>query len=347
MANFVHHKREVLDYQQIIKQLKQKEYAPIYLLHGEESYYIDQVTDFIEQQVLSESEKAFNQTIVYGKDVDAKTLIDTCARYPMMASHQVVILKEAQSMRTLKDLVLYVENPVPTTIFVICHKHKKLPFNTKLGKALKKKATVLEAKRLYDNQVPDWIAQYLKSKKLRIKPEAAALVGEYLGTNLSKISNELEKLVINLQEGTEVTTQHIEQHIGISKDYNVFELQRAIGSRDIIKANRIVNYFTANSRKHPMPVIVGAFYNYFSKVLMLHAVSKSPEAEVLQVLGLRSGYFLREYKHTAQQFPPQKTKQVIHLLKEYDLKSKGVDFNATNAEDGALLKELVWKILHT
>ncbi len=335
-----------MDFQEILKQLKQKSYHPIYLLHGEESYYIDQVADYVEENVLSESEKAFNQTVVYGKDVDAKTLIDICLRYPMMSPHQVVILKEAQTMKTLNNLQRYVENPVPTTILVICHRYKKLPLNTKLGKALKKSASILEAKKLYDNQVPDWIIHYLKTKGLSIKIEAAALVGEYLGTDLSKIGNELEKLVINLSEGTTVTTQHIEQHIGISKDYNVFELQRAVGDLDVVKANRIVNYFIANPKKHPMPVIVGAFYNYFSKVLLLHAVSKSPEQEILSVLGLRSGYFLKEYRSTAKNFPSSKVKQVVHLLREYDLKSKGVDFNTTNTQDGELLKEMIWKILH-
>lgn len=335
-----------MDAAQIVRQIEQGNYQLIYFLHGTEPYYIDQITEAIEKHVLSDAEKAFNQTIVYGKDVDAKTLIDTAYRYPMMASHQVVILKEAQDMRTLKDIKAYVDKPVNTTILLICHKHKKFSLNSALGKSLKKNALVFESKKLYENKVPDWIVKYLRSKKLEIAVPTATMVAEYLGTNLSKITNELEKLVINLPSGTQVTSQHIEEHIGISKDYNIFELQKALGFKDVLKANRIVAYFTANARKHPFVLVIGTLYNYFSKLLLFQAVKGQPEAEVLKTLGLRSNFFLREYKKAASHYPIPKLVKVISVLKAYDLKSKGVNFNATNTKDGELLREMVWKILH-
>jgi DNA polymerase-3 subunit delta len=331
---------------QLLQQLKKKDYQSVYLLHGDESYFIDQIADYIEENVLAESEKAFNQSILYGKETEAKSLIDTCFRYPMMSPYQVVILKEAQEMRSLKDLQAYIDKAVPTTILVICHKHKKLNLNSKFGKALKAKATILEAKKLYDNQVGDWIRTELKNRKRNIQPEAAELMAEYLGTNLSKVTNALDKLELNIEAQKTITTDDIEQHVGISKDYNVFELQKALGQGDVLKANRIINYFAADPRKHSIIMLIGTLYNYFSKILMLHQLRQAPENEVLQALGLRSTFFLREYNQAARRFSFGKSAQVIRVLREYDLKAKGVDFNKTNTEDGALMKELVWKILH-
>ena len=333
-----------MTYNEIIKSLRAKDYKPVYFLHGEESFYIDSIADFIENKVLSEGEKSFNQTIFYGKDTDSKTLIDTACRYPMMASHQVVILKEAQDMKGLQELQPYIEKAVPTTILVICHKHKKLDSRTKFAKSLKKHAVLFESKKLYDNQVPDWIADYLKSKKMTTKPSAAQLIAEYLGTNLSKIANELNKLAINLDEGTKIDEKHIQENIGISKDYNVFELQKALGMRDVLKANRIIQYFIANPRKNPLVMIIGTLYNYFSKIYMLHFLRNLPDRELSNALKLRSDYFLREYKSTARNYNLAKTQNVISVLKEYDLKSKGVDSDAT--PEGELMKEMVYKILH-
>ena len=331
---------------QIIGALKKKEYQPVYFLHGLESYYIDQISQFVEQNVLSEGEKAFNQTVLYGKEVDHLTVVDNARRYPMMASHQVVILKEAQEMRSLKELKTYVEKPLDTTILVICYKHKKFNFNSAFGKILKKKAVVFESKPLYDNQVPDWIQQYLRSKKMKITPAAAALLGEYLGTNLSKLSNELDKLALNLPQGSEITPKQIEENIGISKDYNIFELQKALGQRDILKANRIVRYFSANPRKNPLPVVIGSLYGFFSKIYMFHYAKNLPEKELLSILQLRSAYFLKDYRAAARFYTPQRTQKAIATLKQYDLKSKGVDYNSTGKPDGELLKEMVWHLLH-
>jgi len=333
-----------MTYLQIIKEIKAKKYAPIYLLHGTESYYIDKISKYIEENVLTEGEKSFNQMIMYGKDTDHKTLIDTCSRYPMMASHQVVILKEAQEMKTLKELLPYIERPVPTTILVICFKHKKFDGRTKFGKLVKKKALIFESKKLYDNQIPDWIQSYLKDKKLSISPSAAALVAEYLGENLSKVSNELDKLAINLAPGTEVNEKHIQEQIGISKEYNVFELQKALGTKNVVKSNRIINYFISNPKKNPLVVVVGTLFNFFSKVYLTHFLKNSSEREMMEKLGVRHAFFLKDYKLAARNYPYQQSQNVISILREYDLKSKGVD--RVNATDGDLMKEMVFKILH-
>ena len=328
----------------ILKALKSKDYKPIYVLHGEESYFIDLIADYIEQTMLEEHEKAFNQLIVYGKEADSKSLIDSASRYPMMAPRQLLMLKEAQEMKTLSDLKLYVDKPVPTTVLVICHKYKKLDMRTAFAKALKKNAVIFESKRLYDNQVPAWIGDYLKQKKFGISPEATRLVAEYLGTNLSKIANELDKLAINLPQGSKISEQNIQDQIGISKDYNVFELQNALGQRNVLKANRIVNYFISNPKKNPFVVVIGTLYNFFSKVYMMHFLKTSPDREVASTLKLRSDYFLKDYKLASRNYKPQKTKEVIAILREYDLRSKGVNNDSTPS--GELLKEMVWRILN-
>jgi DNA polymerase-3 subunit delta len=249
-------------------------------------------------------------------------------------------------MKSLPDLMSYIEKPLDSTLLVICHKHKNYNLNSKFGKLVKERALVFEAKGLYDNQVPDWIRDYLKDKKLTIRPTAAHLIAEYLGTELSKIANELDKLALNLPAGTEVNEKQVEENIGISKDYNVFELQKALGTRDVLSANRIVQYFAANPRKNPLPVVIGSLYNFFSKIYMLHFVRHVSEKEMLEALQLRSAYFLKDYRAALTHFPLTKTEQVIGFLKDYDLKSKGVDYISTGKEEGELLKELVWRILH-
>ncbi len=238
-----------MDFDQIISELKKKQYRRVYFLHGTESYFVDAISNYIEQKVLSEAERAFNQTVLYGKDIDHMAVLDTARRYPMMASHQVVIIKEAQEMRSLDKLQSYIEKPMETTILVICHKHKKLNLNSKFGKALKKHALVFESKGLYDNQVPAWIRTYLKSKKLTITPKAGELIAEYLGTDLAKVANELNKLAINLPAGTEVNDEHIETHIGISKDLSLsFSAPSASAIRSRPTASSIISPPTPRSR---------------------------------------------------------------------------------------------------
>jgi len=336
-----------VDYPKLLQELKSGTYRPLYFLHGKESYFIDAISSYIERHALTESEQAFNQTVIYGKEADHKAVVDAARRYPMMASRQVVILKEAQEMRGLSDLLSYVQQPTESTVLVICYKHKKYnKFNTKFGKALKKQAVVMESKPLYDNQVPAWISNHLKGKKMSITPKAAELIAENLGTDLGKIANELEKLSLNLPAGAQVDDAAVEEHIGISKDYNIFELQKAIGLRDGVKAMRIVNYFAANPKKGALVPTIAALYNYFSKVYLFHAAKNLPENDLLSTLQLRSRFFLKEYRAAARNYPRSKTEQVISLLQEYDLKSKGVGYRGTGKPESELTKELVWRIMH-
>lgn len=336
----------IMSYEDILREVQHGTFKPIYFLHGEEPFFIDAVEKAIDQHALSAAEKGFNQTVLYGKDVDHLTLLDYLRRYPMMSERQVVILREAQEMKTLGELAAYFENPMPTTVFVVCHKHKKYDMRTKLGKALASKAVVLESKKLYDNQVPDWIIAWCRSRKLSIEMPAAALIAEYLGTDLAKISNELEKLALNLPAESTITANHVQEYIGISKDYNVYELQKAFASRDLPKIARIQQYFGANIRKNPLIVTISSLYAYFSKVYMLHFLKGSSDADTAKALELRSDWFLKEYKLAAHNYSLAQTERILHLLREYDLRSKGVDTDTTNTGEEELLKELFWKMLH-
>ncbi len=336
-----------MTFEEILRDIRDKKFAPIYFLHGEEPFFIDKIEEAVEANALSEAEKSFNQTVLYGKEVDYLALLDSLRRYPMMSERQVVIVREAQEMKSLAELAGYVENPMQSTVLVVCHKHKKVDLRTKLGKVLQgKNAVLFESKKLYDNQVADWIAGFCKTKKLGIEPQAAALLAEYLGTDLAKIANELDKLALNLPAGTAVTPAHVQEFVGISKDYNVFELQKAFAMRDLPKIARIQQYFASNIRKNPLIVTISSLYAYFSKVFMLHSLKGSSDAEMVKTLELRSDWFLKEYKIAASNYSPTQTAQVISLLKEYDLRSKGVDTDTTNTGEEELMKELFWKILH-
>lgn len=336
-----------MTFEEILREIRARQFQPIYFLHGEEPFFIDQIEAAIDANALSEAEKSFNQSVLYGKEVNHLVLLDTLRRYPMMSERQVVILREAQEMKSLSELASYVENPMPTTVFVVCHKHKKVDLRTKFGKALQGKNVVLfESKKLYDNQVADWIAGYGKSRKLSVEPQAAALLAEYLGADLAKVANELDKLALNLPAGIAVTPAHVQEYVGISKDYNVFELQKAFATRDLPKITRIREHFASNIRKNPLIVTISSLFAYFSKVYMLHSLKGSSDAELVKALELRSDWFLKEYKIAANNYSPTQTVRVISLLKEYDLRSKGVDTDTTNTGDEELMKELFWKILN-
>ena len=333
-----------MDYQNILTDLKNKVYHPVYFLTGEEPYYIDIITDYIENKVLDESEKDFNQTILYGKDTDVSTIISEAKRFPMMANNNVVIIKEAQHLaKELNKLETYLENPTPTTLLVFCYKYKKLDGRKAIGKLLKKKSVFLETKKLYDNQVPDWIASNLKSKNYSIDPQANILIAEFLGTDLSKIANELNKLVINVPEGSNITPEIVEQNIGISKDFNNFELNKALGTKNIVKANQIINHFAKNEKEHPLVVTLGVLYSFFSNILKYHYLkdkSRNNAAAVLRV----NPFFVQDYQIAARNYSIKKAVKIIEYLRDYDLKSKGV--NAASTTNGELLKELTFKILH-
>ena len=331
--------------QEIIKDIKARKLKPIYLLHGEESYYIDLVSDYLEQHVLSDAEKGFNQTILYGKDTEVMTVLNAAKRYPMMSDYQLVLVKEAQELKIDKaaeQFQAYCEKPLPSTILVLCHKYGKFDKRKKVYKILEKTGVVFESASIYENKVPAWIDDFVRDKGYHINPKASALLAEYLGNDLSKVANELEKLMLNVSKTQEIGTKEVQDNIGISKDYNVFELQNALARKDVFKANQIVNYFEANPKANPMVLVMGNLASYFTKILKYHyVVDKSQLARELGV----SPYFVKDYDLAARNYNYGKTLEVISLLRAYDLKSKGVD-STGNTEHGELMRELIYKIIH-
>ncbi|MEI7499789.1 MAG: DNA polymerase III subunit delta [Bacteroidota bacterium] len=332
-----------ITFDQLLGDLKNKIYYPVYLLHGEESYFIDAVSDFIEHNVLNELEKEFNLTIVYGKDSNVFTLMSYAKRFPMMANYQVLIVKEAQDLDKIEDFQSYMENPLTSTILVLCYKYGKLDKRKSLYKAIEKIGVTFESAQLYDNKIPDWIDKYVSQRKYSITPKAAAMLTEFLGADLGKIVNEIQKLLINIPAGSEISEEYVEKNIGISKDYNVFELQKALSKKDVLKANQIILYFAANPRENPLVKVIPILYSHFSKVLLYHFLPDKSKNAVAAALSVNP-FFVADYQQAAKSFPVSKTVSIISLLREYDLKSKGVD-NAS-ASDGELMKELVFKILH-
>jgi DNA polymerase III, delta subunit len=332
------------NYEEIIADLKKRIFKPVYFLAGEEPYYIDLITDYIEGNVLTETEKSFNQIVIYGEDTTLPAIIETSRRFPMMASHQVVIVKEAQSVKKIEDLIIYVEKPLPSTILVINYKYKSIDKRTKLYKALETHAVYFESARLRDYQVPAWIEHYLMTRGIKTDPSASAMLTEYLGTDLHKIANELDKLIITLPQGKPViTTALIEKNIGISKDYNNFELQKAIGEKDILKANMIVHYFANNPKDNPITFSIASLFSYFSKLLTYHYLTDKSKNNVAAALKVNP-FFVKDYEVSAAKYNVSKTVRVISLLRTYDMKSKG--YGDVSSEPGDLLKELIFKILH-
>lgn len=310
---------------------------------GEESYYIDKISDFIEDNILDDAEKGFNQMVLYGRDISIDDIVSNAKRFPMMAERQVVIIKEAQDLsRTIEKLAKYAENPQPSTVLVVNYKYKKIDKRKALYKAINKVGVVFESKKLYENQVPDWIRRVLKGQGYDISPKAALMLVEFLGTDLGKVNNELSKLKIVLPKGTQITPEHIEENIGISKDYNNFELRKAVGERNAVKAYKIAKYFADNPKDNPMVVTVSLLFSFFNQILHLHGmVDKSPRsvASALRV----NPYFVNEYLTAARNYPMKRVSAIIGLLREFDVKSKGVGSNAVSQAD--LLKELLVRIL--
>lgn len=320
----------------IINDIQAKKIKPIYFLMGEEPYYIDVLSKYIEDNVLSEEEKGFNQMVLYGRDVAIQDVISQCKRYPLGAEKQVVILKEAQSLsRSIEDLVPYAENPQPSTVLVVCYKYKSLDKRKKLSKQIAKTGVLFESKKLYENQIPDWIKRVLAAKGYIISQKASLMLVEFLGTDLNKINNELEKLQLILKPGAEITDKIIEDNIGISKDFNNFELQNAIGRKDMKKAFAIIQYFSQNPRNNPIQVTISVLYNFFSKLLIYHALSNKSEAA--SALGVHP-FFLKEYEAAAGAYPMRKVSAVIEVIRDIDLKSKGVGASISQED---LLKELL------
>ncbi len=328
---------------EIVAEIKKGTPRPIYFLMGEEPYYIDKISQFIADNVLTEDEKGFNQMVLYGKDTTIDDVVANAKRFPMMAERQVVIVKEAQHLsRTIENLLSYSENPQPTTVLVICYKYKKLDKRKKLYKAIQKTGELFESKKLYENQVADWIRKTMAGKSYQISPKSCVMLTEFLGTDLSKISNELDKLTLVVPASTEITPELVEKHIGISKDFNNFELKKAIGERDVKKASRIIDYFSQNPKDNPFVVTITLLNTFFTQLLQYHGLNDRSSGNVAKVLGV-SPYFVNEYAIAAKNYPMKRVSGIISSLRNLDLKGKGV--GASNMSQSDLLKELLAEII--
>lgn len=328
----------------ITKDIKAGNIKPIYFFMGEEAYYIDKLTEFIEENILQEHEKDFNQTIIYGRDATIEDIIATAKRFPMMADRQVVVVKEAQDLiRTIDKLDSYIENPQPTTVLVFAYKYKTLDKRKKTAKLIAKNGVLFESKKLYDNQIGDWIKRTLSGKGYGIEPKASAILVEFLGTDLSKISNELDKLKIILPKGHTFTPNDIEENIGFSKDFNNFELRKAIGEKNQLKAYKIIDNFAQNPKDNPIVLTVGLVFGFFSQLLQYHGLKDKNPKNVASVLRVNP-YFLKDYDVALKNYPMKKVSAIIATLRDIDVKSKGVGANALPNSD--LLKEMLVKIFN-
>ncbi len=333
----------------VIAELKKGNYAPVYFLQGDEAYYIDLISDYIEENALTEGDKGFNQTIIYGKDHQVSQVITNAKRFPMMSQRQVVIVKEAQDLSDLnkeagqKLLLDYIKNPLASTILVFGHKYKSIDKRKALGKALDKYTVFVSTKKLYDNQVPAWIGTYVSGKQHKIKPKATQMLADFIGNNLERLANEIDKILINFAEKVEIDEAMVQKYVGISKDFNVFELQKALQVMDIMKANRIVNYFESNSKRNPIIPVIAVLFSFYSKLLVAHHSKDKSERALASVLKVNP-YFAKDYIIALRHYPLIKVVDNIRHLREADLKSKGVG-NAS-ATEGQILRELVFKLMH-
>ena len=328
--------------EKILNDLKKQNFKPVYWLEGEEEYFIDQVIHYAENKILTESEAGFNLTVFYGRDAAWTDVINACRRYPMFSEKQVVVLKEAQSMKDIEKLESYIEKPLPSTLFFVAYKNKKLDGRTKLAKILKEKAVLFTTKKLYDNALPEWTSELVKSKGYSISNKALFLLIDHIGNDLSRLNNEVDKLVLNLANRKNITEDDIENFVGISKEFNVFELQQAIASKDLYKAIRIIQYFGANPKAAPLQLLFPSLYNFFSKVLMVYAVPARAEKPVAAAIGVHP-FFVKDYLQTTTKFSHPEIEKVLLLLYEYNLRNVGIHDAGT--EDADLLKEMVVKMI--
>lgn len=332
-------------YEEIVRDLKNRVYKPVYYLMGEETYYIDKISDYISDTVLTDEEKEFNLTVMYGGDVDVATIVNAAKRYPMMSEHQVVVVKEAQNVKGMEGLSFYLQKPLMSTILVICHKHGVLDRRKKLAAEIEKIGVLFESKKLKEAQLPGFVASYLKRKSVDIEPKAAEMMAEFVGTDLSRMAGELEKLVITLPLGSRrVTPEQIERNIGVSKDYNNFELRNALVARDVLKANRIIKYFEENPKNNPIQTTLSVLFGFFSNLMLAYYAPEKTEQGIAEQLGLKSTWQAREYMNAMRQYSGVKVMEIIGEIRYCDARSKGVD--NVSLENGDLLRELIYKILH-
>lgn len=328
--------------EKIIADWKQKKFKPVYWLEGEESYYIDQLVAYAENHILAESEAGFNLSVFYGRDAGWADLVNACRRYPMFSDRQVVILKEAQQMRDIDKLEGYIEHPLPSTILVVAHKEKRLDGRSRLSKLLKQHAEVLTTKKMYESQLPEWVSDQVQRKGFSISRKAVMLLVEHIGNDISRINNEINKLLLNLGGRKSISEEDIEQYVGVSKEYNVFELQEALQRKDAAKAMRIIQYFGSNPKSAPIQMVLPALYNFFSKVYMLFGVSSQDEKAAAAAIGVNP-YFIRDYMFAAGNYGYAGTEQALLLLHEYNLRSIGI--NDAGTADASLMKEMILKMI--
>ena len=329
----------------ILKELRAKQYRPVYYLMGEEPYYIDLIADYITDNILTETEKEFNLTVVYGADVDIATVINAAKRYPMMSEHQVVVVKEAQNIRNMEELSYYLQKPLLSTILVICHKHGVLDRRKKLAAEIEKTGVLFESKKVKDAQLPAFITSYMKRKGIDVEPKATAMLADFVGADLSRLTGELEKLINTLPKGhTRVTPEQIEKNIGISKDYNNFELRSALVEKDVLKANKIIKYFEENPKTNPIQMTLSLLFGFFSNLMLAYYAPEKSEQGIANMLGLRTPWQAKDYLAAMRRYNGVKTMQIIGEIRYADAKSKGV--GNPSLSDGDILRELVFKILH-
>ena len=332
-------------YEEIARELKNRIYKPVYYLMGEESYYIDRISEYIAQTVLNENEKEFNQTIVYGADTDIATVINAAKRYPMMSKYQVVIVKEAQNIKNIEELAYYLQKPLDSTILVLCHKHGTLDRRKKLAAEIEKVGVLFESKKIKDAQLPGFISSYLKRRSVEIEPKASEMMAEFVGADLSRMAGELEKLIITLpREQKRITPEQIERNIGISKDYNNFELRNALVAKDVFKANQIIKYFEENPKTNPLQMTLSVLFNFFSNLMLAYYAPDKSEQGIANQLGLKSSWQSKDYMVAMRKYSGVKVMQIIGEIRYCDAKSKGV--KNSSMSDGDILRELVFKILH-
>ena len=334
-----------ITYEDILKDIKNKNFAPVYFLMGEEDYYIDRITEYITENALTETEKEFNLTVLYGLDTDIDTVINSAKRYPMMSEKQVVIVKEAQRLLRLEDLTYYLQKPLNSTVLVICYKHGSMDRRKKIIAEISKVGVLFESKSLKEGQVPGFITSYLKRKKVDIEPKASEMMTEFVGTDLSRMVGELEKLIITLAPGQRrITAEQIERNIGISKDYNNFELKNALIERDVLKANRIVKYFIDNPKNNPLQVTLGILFAYFSNLMVAYYAPQKSDQGVAAFLGLKTPWQAKDYLRGMQTYSGVKVMHIVTAIRNCDARSKGIGNSSVSS--GELLRELVFMILH-
>ena len=332
-------------YEAIARDLKNRIYKPVYYLMGEESYYIDKISEYIAQTVLTDEEKEFNLTVVYGSDTDVATVINAAKRYPMMAERQVVIVKEAQQLKSIEELVYYVQKPLQSTILVLCHKNGTIDRRKKLAAEVEKVGVLFESKKLKEAQLPGFITSYLKRKSVDIEPKASEMMAEFVGADLNRMAGELDKLVITLPQGvTRVSPEQIELNIGVSKDYNNYELRSALVAKDVLKANKIIKYFEENPKTNPIQMTLSVLFGFFSNLMLAYYAPEKTEQGIAAQLGLRSPWQAREYIMAMRQYSGVKVMQIIGEIRYCDARSKGV--GNSSLSDGDLLRELIYVILH-